>query len=132
MTITPYPNKQTIDNCIATDEPLIAVIAFDGEQSYIAALDEGVEHNILLNKCGISPLDIDKYFRIIVDSDGADWTFVCPQNYKNITDRCRRIKAFYNDGFSIISAFLLELGYLVRIDIPKRYRRYLDDLARGD
>lgn len=71
----------------------------------------------------------DKYFRIVLDGDGADWTFICPPDYKGIADRTRRISAFYRDGFSAISGFLQSIGYLVGIDIPRRYRRHLEALG---
>jgi hypothetical protein len=53
-------------------------------------------------------------------------------NYKNISDRTRRIAEFYKDGFGAISAFLSEIGYLCDINIPKRYRRHFDALAEGE
>ena len=73
--------------------------------------------------------DLDKYFRIIFDNEGADWTFVCPPDYKGITDKEKRIKQFFNDGVDVISEFLKEIGYDVPIEIPKRYRRHIDYLS---
>ena len=80
-------------------------------------------------KAGFQSADIDKYFRIVFDRSGADWTFVCPPDYKGITFKDRRIEAFYKDGFAEIAAFLHSIGYLVGINIPKRYRRHLDMLT---
>lgn len=128
MTIQHHPSRDAVAAAIAADEPLAVVIPFDESTAIAAPLDEVVEHHILLAKCGISSGDIDKYFRIIVDGEGADWTFVCPPDYKGIADKLRRITRFYNDGFNAISAVLAELGYLVGINIPKRYRRHLDEL----
>ena len=76
------------------------------------------------------PRDTDKYFRIAVDEESADWTFVCPPDYRGITDRKRRIIAFYNDGITAISRVLADIGYFSDIRIPKRYRRHFD--AIGD
>ena len=81
---------------------------------------------ILLEKVGIDSREIDKYFRIVLDNEGADWTFVCPPDYKNIEDKQRRITAFYKDGFAAISEVLSGLGLMVGINIPKRYRRHFD------
>ena len=67
-------------------EPLMAVIAHDGSHAVVALLDEGCEHHILLAKA-IDKYDIEKYFRIIFDAEGADWTFVCPPDYKGITNK---------------------------------------------
>ncbi|MCL2580333.1 MAG: hypothetical protein FWE32_09960 [Oscillospiraceae bacterium] len=92
-------------------------------------MDECVEHHILLQKVGLPSRDIDKYFRIIFDSESANWTFVCPPGYKGIARKDKRITAFYSDGFGVISAFLAALGRLVDITIPKRYRRHMDALA---
>ncbi len=94
MTFTYYPSEESATAAIATDEPLLMVVAFDGRQAIIAPLDEAVEHHVLLAKCGLSTLDIDKYFRVVVDKQGADWTFVCPSTYKNIIDKRRRIESF--------------------------------------
>lgn len=55
-------------------------------------IDEAVEHHILLMKAGFSDKDIDKYFRLVFYSDSADWIFVCPPDYKNISNKTRRIK----------------------------------------
>jgi hypothetical protein len=126
MEIVKYDGNFPVDEAIKADEPLMAVITFDGKNAIVAQIDEAFEHYILLQKAGISGARIDEYFRIIFDKDGADWTFVCPHNYKNITDKTRRIAAFYKDGFAAISAFLAQVGYLCDIAIPKRYRRHMD------
>ena len=117
-----------IDSAMQNGEPMLAVISFDGKNAYLGHIDECVEHNILLNKVGLPEMDIDKYFRIIFSDDGADWTFICPSDYKNISDRTHRIATFYRDGFVVISDFLAELGFYVELRIPKRYRRHIDAL----
>ncbi len=129
MQIIKYPNNEAVDTALAEHEPLMAVISFDGSEAIICHADEAVEHHILLMKAGRSDRDIDKYFRIIFDADGADWTFICPSDYKGIADRQRRIAAFYKDGFAAITDFLTEINMLVGIDIPKRYRRHLKALG---
>lgn len=129
MKITRINDYETVENAIAKDEPMIAVIDFKGESAFVSHLDDGVEHHILLAKAGQNQNDIDKYFRIIFDKESASWTFICPPDYKGITDKTRRIATFYRDGFSVISAFLAEFGYLVEITIPKRYRRHIEMLG---
>jgi len=120
-----YRNEEYVNKAIEENEPLLVLISFDGSEMIIGELSESVEHNILLKKVGKSELDIDKYFRIVVDGNGADWTFVCPPNYKSIADKTHRIANFYKDGFSIISSGLLELGLCVGINIPIRYARHV-------
>jgi hypothetical protein len=127
MNIIKYPSAQAVDEAIRSHEPLLALISFDGGTMLISHVDEAVEHHILLAKAGFSSSDIDKYFRIVLDDDGADWTFICPADYKNIFDKTRRISEFYKDGFNVISSALLEIGMPVGINIPKRYRRHLID-----
>lgn len=83
----------------------------------------------MLLKAGFSDKDIDKYFRLVLDDESADWTFVCPPDYKNISDKTRRIKQFYKDGFTVISDVLQELGLMVGINIPRRYRRHFEMLG---
>lgn len=129
MKIIKINDYETVENAINKNEPLMAIISFDGSQAYVSHLDDGVEHNILLEKSGQDSRSIDKYFRIIFDKDGADWTFICPPDYKDMKDRTKRISEFYKDGFSYISEFLSEMGYLVEIKIPTRYRRHLDALG---
>ena len=130
MNIIKYPSEEAVNNAILADEPLLALISFDGSNAIISQLDEAVEHHILLMKVGYNDTDIDKFFRIVLDRSGADWTFVCPPDYKGIHFKDKRIEAFYKDGFAIISNFLHSIGYLVGIDIPKRYRRHLDVLNK--
>ncbi len=129
LNITKYSERENLAEAMRNGEPILAVISFDGRQAYIGHIDECVEHHILLQKAGLPSGDIDKYFRIVFDRDGADWTFVCPPDYKGIADKQKRISAFYVDGFGVISAMLSELGYLVDIKIPKRYRRHFDMLG---
>jgi len=128
MLIIKYDGEFPVDEAVKQDEPLIAVIFFDGAKAVVSQIDEAVEHYILLQKAGISGVEIDKVFRITFDKSGADWTFVCPAGYKNISDRERRIAAFYKDGFSVIADFLAEFGYDCDITIPKRYRRHFEEL----
>ncbi len=126
MNIIKFPSDHTVDAAMQQDEPMLALIAFDGKTAIIGQLDEAVEHHVLLSKMGCQSTDIDKYFRIVFDRSGADWTFVCPPDYKGIPFKDRRIEAFYKDGFARISDFLHSIGYLIGINIPKRYRRHLD------
>lgn len=126
MTITKYPSDADVNKAVADKEPLLVLISFDGRSVIMSHIDEAMEHHILLEKVGIDSRRIDSYFRIVLDDEGADWTFICPPDYKNIEDKQRRITAFYKDGFATISSVLSELGFMVGINIPKRYRRHFD------
>lgn len=129
MKIIKYPSEAEVNNAIHHKEPLLMLISFDGETVIMSHIDEAVEHHILLMKTGFSDKDIDKHFRLVLDSESADWTFVCPPDYKGITDKTKRIKQFYKDGFAIISDVLQELGLMVGINIPRRYRRHFNMLG---
>ncbi len=113
------------------NEPLMAIIAHDCSHAVVSLLDEGFEHHILLSK-SLDRYDIDNYFRIIFDNKSADWTFVCPPMYKNMTNKEKRIECFYKDGIRAISEFLKVIGYNIQIEIPKRYRRHIDYLSNSD
>ena len=121
-----YPDEERVKRAFNDDEPMLALISFDGKITVISPVDEAMEHHILLMKAGFKDTDIDSFFRIVLDRSGADWTFVCPPDYKNISIKDRRIEAFYKDGFAVISDFLHSIGYLVGINIPKRYRRHFN------
>lgn len=129
MNIIKYPSEEAVNAAMAADEPLLVLISFDGETVIMSQIDEAMEHHILLMNAGFKDTDIDKFFRIVLDRSGADWTFICPPDYKGIPFKDKRIEAFYKDGFAVISSFLHSIGYLVGIDIPKRYRRHLDILS---
>lgn len=107
----------------------MAIISFDGGTAVVAHIDEAVEHHILLEKAGLDSRNIDKYFRVIFDKQGCDWTFICPPDYHGIVDRQKRIAAFYKDGFAAIAAFLSQMGYFVDLQIPKRYRRHFEAMG---
>ena len=126
MEIVKYPSVEAVTEAMKNDEPMLVLISFDGEKAIMSQIDDAVEHHVLLMKCGYKDTDIDKFFRIVLDKSGADWTFVCPPDYKNIPFKDKRIEAFYKDGFNVISGFLNDIGYLVGINIPKRYRRHMD------
>ncbi|MDE6785268.1 MAG: hypothetical protein K2J26_07870 [Ruminococcus sp.] len=128
MNIIKYPSEEDVNKAIAADDPLLAVMSFDGKTAVISQIDEAMEHHILLMKTGYKDTDIDKFFRIVLDKSGADWTFICPPDYKDIPFKDKRIEAFYKDGFVVISDFLHSIGYLVGINIPKRYRRHFDTM----
>lgn len=132
MQIIKYPTEEDVNKAMANDEPLLILISFDGKTAILSQIDEAVEHHILLLNTGFKDTDIDKFFRIILDRSGADWTFVCPPDYKNIPFKDKRIEAFYKDGFAVISDFLHSIGYLVGINIPKRYSRHLDVLSEDN
>jgi hypothetical protein len=116
----------SLDAAIQRGDPMLAVITFDGSRAMIGHADDCMEHHILLAKCGLPSSGIDSYFRISFDRDGANWTFACPPDYKGIRDKSARITRFYMDGFTVISAFMAEMGLLVGLKIPKRYKRHLD------
>ena len=124
-----YPSESEVEKALRDGEPLLALISFDGKTAIMSHIDEAVEHHILLMKTGFSDKDIDIFFRIVLDHDEADWTFVCPPDYKNIADKTRRIPQFYKDGFAVISDFLQEQGLMVGINIPRRYRRHFAELG---
>ena len=126
MNITYYPDGETVKTAMEQDEPLLVLISFDGEQVIASQIDDAVEHHILLRKVGLPDTDIDKYFRIVLDRSGADWTFVCPPDYIGITRKDKRIEHFFKDGMTVIPKALNEMGYDVEVEIPKRYRRHFD------
>ena len=112
MQIIYYPAQDDVTAARAAGDPLLLLVAFDEQTAIVAPIDEAVEHNILLERAGRAGLidgdsrQIDRYFRAVVNEDGADWTFVCPAGYKGISDKGRRIAAFYRDGFAAISEAL--------------------------
>lgn len=103
----------------------------DINEKIVSLLDEACEHHILLANA-LDKYNIDQYFRIIFDNEGADWTFVCPPDYKGITNKEKRISQFFNDGVDTITEFIKAVGYDVPINIPKRYRRHIDYLKNSD
>ena len=113
------------------DDPLLVLIAHGGDAMLIGAADDSMEHLILLKQLGFAENDLDLYFRVVLNQSGADWTFVCPGGYAGVPDKERRIERFYKDGFRMIPAALKTIGYDVPLDIPKRFRRYLDMLGNG-
>lgn len=126
MQVIYYPDKESTDKAMKTGEPLLMLISFDGSRILVGPIDNNVEHHILLANVGEDSRRIDEYFRIVLDDSGADWTFVCPPDYKGIEDKGRRISAFYKDGFNIIARVLESFGLLVGINIPRRYQRHIE------
>ncbi|MDE6133013.1 MAG: hypothetical protein K2G04_06555 [Oscillospiraceae bacterium] len=126
MKIIYYPDEKSVKAASECDDPLLVLISYDGETLITSQIDEAVEHHILLRKVELPDTDIDKYFRLVVDRSGADWTFVCPSDYSSITRKDKRIEEFFKDGMRIIPKALSNIGYNVPIEIPKRYRRHFD------
>lgn len=61
------------------DDPLLILAKHDLTEVLICNIDDAGEH---IRKLKYFEIDIDKYFRLVVINDGADWTFVCPADYK--------------------------------------------------
>lgn len=129
MRFTYCPSREEVEQYYGTNETMMMLVSFDGESAVIAPAIETVEHHTLLAQAGIRETEIDRYFRIVFDDTAADWTFVCPSDYRGITDKQKRIAEFYKDGFRCISQALAEIGYLVELRIPKRYRRHFDIMS---
>ena len=119
MEIINLPDKQSVIEALHNDEPMISAIGTDGQTAILAPLDYGFEHHILISQAGYKETDIDKFFRIIFDKSGADWTFVCPPDYKNISPESYMINIFYKDGLSEIEEFLTMVGYCISINIHR-------------
>jgi len=127
MNIIYFPDENSVKTAMEKDEPLIMLIATDESESIVSELDEGFEHYILLRRAGRSDNDLDKYFRIILDHESAEWTFVCPSDYCGITRKEKRIERFFKDGMAVIPKALELIGYSgANITIPRRYRRHFD------
>ncbi len=126
MNIKYMPDEKAVTDARMVDDPLLILIAHDGNTVIIGNIDFYGEHLLLLKNSGWNESSLDNFFRIIATNSGADWTFVAPQNYKNIPNREKRIETFYNDGIDIITKVLTELQINPEINIPKRYQRHLE------
>lgn len=130
MNIEYYPSEYEVNEAIRKDDPMLAAISFDAKTAILSPSDAAFEHHILLMMTKRSAADIDHYFRIVFDKAGADWTFVCPPDYKNIPIESRRVTAFYKNGIDAITEFLKIIGYPINIDIPRRYRGQLEVIGK--
>ena len=126
MDIEFFPDKASVEKLLLANEPVLVLISFDGKQMLVGDIDEYMEPHLPLLAAGLDDRDIDKFFRFVADGEGADWTFVCPPDYKHIDNKARRIERFYKDGLSICSPALKEIGIEGDIVISKRYRRHFD------
>lgn len=126
MKILKYPDECEFDTAVSADEPLLVLISFDGEEIIASQIDDAVQDCVLLRRVKGSDRDIDRYFRLVVDHEGADWAFVCPPDYSSITRKEKRIEEFFKDGMRVIPKVLKAMGYDVPVAIPKRYRRHFN------
>lgn len=126
MKILKYPDEREFDTAVSADEPLLVLISFDGEEIIASQIDDAVQDCVLLRRVKGSDRDIDRYFRLGANHEGADWTFVCPPDYSSITRKEKRIEEFFKDGMQIIPKALKAMGYDVPVSIPKRYRRHFN------
>lgn len=126
MDIRYFPDKESVEALLSANDPVLVLIDFEGKTALVGDIDEYAEHHILLAKAGYDSRDIDKFLRFVADGEGADWTFVCPPDYKGISDKQRRIECFYKDGLETAKAALEQIGISGDIVIPKRYKRHFD------
>jgi len=130
MNITYYPNEVTVKQAISEDIPLLMLVSHDCSDILLASVDDSFEHSILLRKLGIDERKIDNYFRVSIDSKDAQWTFVCPRDYKNIPNEEKRIVKFFEDGVMVIKKALKLINYNMELTIPNRFRRHLDKIQK--
>lgn len=126
MDIKYFPSKDKVEQAMVDDDPLLLMVSHDEKIMLLANIDDVGEHIILLRTLDFSENDLDKFFRVVVNKDGADWTFVCPANYKYINNKEKRIIRFFSDGIKTIKKALSIIGYEAEVHIPKRYRRHID------
>ena len=126
MDIRYFPDKESVDALLSANEPVLVLIDFEGKTALVGDIDEYAEHHILLAHAGYDSRDIDRFLRFVADGEGADWTFVCPPDYKGIKDKQRRIERFYSDGLETAKAAFEKIGISGEIVIPKRYKRHFD------
>lgn len=94
MKYTYVPSEERVKEAMQQDEPMLAAITFDGEQAILSPIDDSMEYHIMLMNAGKKSTDIDQYFRIVFDRSGADWTFVCPPDYKGIHGKINELNDF--------------------------------------
>ena len=115
---------------MSVDAPLLMLISFDGEITIVSDLDYDYGDDILLTLQEYSQLEVvERNFRIVLSSKGAEWTFYCPPNYKGIKNKCIRFKQYYSDGIEVIKKSIQLIGYDCAINIPAKYRRRFDLLC---
>lgn len=130
MDIRYYPDEKRVREAMQVDDPLLMLVSFNGKELLLSHIDDAVEHVILLRKLNYKETEIDQFFRVVLTQDGADWTFVCPGDYKGISNKDKRIETFFNDGINLISKAIKAIGYNVEINIPERYRRHFNMLGK--
>lgn len=126
MDIKYYPDKTHVNAAMQVNDPLLMLVSYDVNEILLANIDDAFEHHILLKKLDYAETEIDRFFRVVLNQQGADWTFVCSKNYKGIRNQDKRIETFYNDGVSQISKAIQAIGYNADIHIPQRYRRHFN------
>jgi hypothetical protein len=126
MIIKYMPDEKSVNDTRMVDDPVLMLISHNGNLVIIGSIDLYGEHLILLRNAGWDERTLDEFFRVIATSSGADWTFVAPVGYKNISNRDKRIETFYNDGITVITEVLKALQFNPEINIPKRYQRHLE------
>ena len=117
MNIIRYPSAEAVNNAVAEDSPLLAAVFADESAAVVCPLEEAGEHSILLMNAGYDYSDSEKCFRLVFDTQAANWSFICPKEYKGISDRQEALSAFYRDGLRIIPEFLTLMGYFTQIKI---------------
>ena len=126
MQIYKYTEHEDLEAAIQKGDLMIAVISFDRNQAYMATLTNAWNTIFCLQRPGCqAPISISGSYLTMTGRTGRLYVL---RIIKNITDRTRRVAVFYKDGFTAISAFMAELGLLLDIRMPKRYRHHMDAL----
>ncbi|MBQ8297736.1 MAG: hypothetical protein IJX77_08145 [Ruminococcus sp.] len=124
MNVVKVPSEKDVDKAIEDNQTLLALVDFEGKNAVMCHIDDVDNDDELYEKSGFDAANKAKFFRVIFNKQGADWTFKLPTSYKDIGNDRDRMVAFYKDGFAVLSEFLQLQGYFVGIDIPTRYCKF--------
>lgn len=115
MEILKLPDTETVHEAVRADRPLMAAIGFDGSKAAVVPSAYFGSYELLAASAGIR--GDGAYFMLSFNSQSADWSFKCPEQYAYIYDPDERTAAYYRDGLSLIPEFLMMFGYFSKLNI---------------
>ena len=78
MNITYYPDKDTVKQAICIGDPLLVLVEDSGQGMIVSCIDDCIDHYTLLRRTGNASLEPDRFFRVVLNKDGADWFVYMP------------------------------------------------------
>lgn len=121
MKVISYPDQEVVDTYLSVGCEIEFFIVNEGETVLLSSdCCEQTLETLFINE-GYTKHDFSQAYRLKLHKDYVKWTYQCPVFYKQLKNKNEIQKAYYKDGYQLISSVLSNLNYFVEIRLDKTF-----------